>query len=60
MLIIEDSEDDTALLTRELSRGGHDVMFEREDSAEAMDKALDAGKWDLITSDYSLPHFRGN
>jgi len=32
VLIVEDSEDDTALLLRELQRGGYDVSYERVDS----------------------------
>jgi len=56
-LIIEDSEEDTQLLLRELRRGGYDVEAERVETAEAMKSALTQRTWDLILSDYSLPKF---
>ncbi len=57
VLIVEDSEDDTLLLTRELKRGGYEVSFERVDTPEAMSTALEQKTWDVIISDYSMPHF---
>jgi PAS domain S-box-containing protein len=57
LLIIEDSEEDTQLLLRELRRVGYDVEFERVETAEAMQSALTQKTWDLILSDYSLPTF---
>src|SRR5688572_3008849 len=57
VLIIEDSEEDTQLLLRDLRHGGYDVEFERVESAEAMQSALTQRTWDLILSDYSLPTF---
>jgi PAS domain S-box-containing protein/putative nucleotidyltransferase with HDIG domain len=57
ILIIEDSEDDTQLLLRELRRGGYEVEFERVETTEAMQSALTQRIWDLILSDYSLPRF---
>jgi len=36
VLIVEDSEDDTILLLRELRRGGYDPTFKRVDTPEAM------------------------
>ena len=59
VLMIEDSEDDTALLVRELRRGGYDVTHERVDTPAAMGSALNKGKWDLVISDHSMPHFSG-
>ncbi len=59
VLIIEDSEDDTALLVRELRRGGYDVTFERVDSPEALDIAVAKREWDIVICDYSMPHFSG-
>ena len=41
-LIIEDSEDDTQLLLRELRRIGYDIGFERVETAEAMEAMLTA------------------
>jgi len=59
VLIVEDSEDDALLLARELERGGFDPKCERVDTVQAMDRALAAGPWDLIISDFSMPNFRG-
>jgi DNA-binding NtrC family response regulator len=57
VLIVEDSEDDAALLARELKRGGLDVVVERVDHAEAMRTALERGPWDLVVADYTMPRF---
>jgi two-component system, cell cycle sensor histidine kinase and response regulator CckA len=59
VLMIEDSEDDTALLVRELRRGSYDVTHERVDTPAAMSSALNKEKWDLVISDHSMPHFSG-
>jgi PAS domain S-box-containing protein len=57
ILIVEDSEDDAALLLRELRRGGYDPIFERVETADAMRAALGAKTWDVIASDYAMPRF---
>jgi PAS domain S-box-containing protein len=57
ILIVEDSDDDAALIMRELRRGGYDPMFERVDTPAAMKAAIDKQTWDLVISDYSMPHF---
>jgi len=57
VLIIEDSEDDALLLSRELQRGGYDLVSERIDTPEAMKTALDGQSWDVVLSDYSMPRF---
>ncbi|PTY08362.1 hypothetical protein DB347_01915 [Opitutaceae bacterium EW11] len=59
VLIVEDSEDDAKLLIRELSRGGYDVTAKRVETGDDLRAALGAGGWDVILSDYSLPHFSG-
>lgn len=59
-LIVEDSEDDAALIVRELSRGGFDVKHLRVDGATAMKAALESGRWDVVISDYSMPGFSGS
>ncbi len=59
VLVVEDEEQDAALLVRQLERGGFDVSFERVDTAEAMSAALSRRAWDVIVSDYSLPRFSG-
>jgi PAS domain S-box-containing protein len=56
-LIIEDSEDDSQLLLRELQRIGYEVEFERVETDAAMRTMLAEKDWDLILSDYTLPKF---
>jgi two-component system, cell cycle sensor histidine kinase and response regulator CckA len=58
VLIVEDSEDDAALVVRELIRGGFDVSHLRVDSASALLDALES-KWDIVISDHSMPGFSG-
>jgi two-component system, cell cycle sensor histidine kinase and response regulator CckA len=58
LLIIEDSEDDVALLVLLLRQAGYEIKSERVDSAKGVAQAL--GKsWDLVISDHSMPHFSG-
>ncbi|MEW6443171.1 MAG: response regulator [bacterium] len=59
VLIVEDSEDDTLLLLRELRQGGYDPVFERVERASSMKEALERKRWDIIVSDYVLPSFSG-
>jgi signal transduction histidine kinase len=59
VLIVEDSEDDTLLLVRELRRGGYEPVFERIETPESMKVALEKGKWDIVISDFILPGFSG-
>lgn len=56
LLIVEDSESDTALLVRQLSRSGYAVTQRRVDNAQDMGRALQE-PWDLVISDYSVPGF---
>ncbi len=60
-LIVEDSEDDTALLLRALRKGGYDVAGYRVETPLAFGAALDANAraraWDIILSDWSMPQF---
>lgn len=57
LLIIEDSEDDTLLVMRELQRLGYQPIFERVETPEAMKSALQQDTWDIVLSDYFMPHF---
>jgi formate hydrogenlyase transcriptional activator len=59
VLVVEDSEDDTALLLRELKRGGYEVTYQRVDSPSSMGAAITAEHWDVVICDYSMPHFSG-
>jgi PAS domain S-box-containing protein len=57
VLLVEDSEDDALLLLRELRRGSYEPTYERVDTAEAMEAALDERDWDIVISDHSMPAF---
>lgn len=57
VLLVEDSEDDAALIIRELKRNGYEVMLERVDTQKTMEDALDRQEWDVIIADYSMPQF---
>ena len=59
ILNVEDSQDDLALILRYLKRGGYEVYSERVETAEEMQKALDSKDWDIILSDFRMPHFTG-
>jgi two-component system cell cycle sensor histidine kinase/response regulator CckA len=56
-LMVEDSEDDSLLLVRELQRAGYELIWERVDTAGAMHRALDRNSWDIIFADYNMPSF---
>jgi diguanylate cyclase (GGDEF)-like protein/PAS domain S-box-containing protein len=57
LLLVEDSEEDVALLLGELSRGGYAPTYTCVDTPAAMSAALAREPWDIILSDYSMPHF---
>jgi diguanylate cyclase (GGDEF)-like protein/PAS domain S-box-containing protein len=59
LLIVEDSENDAALVLRVLQQGGYEIASERVDSASGLAQALNK-KWDIIISDHSMPQFTGN
>jgi len=57
VLVVEDSEDDTELLLHELRRGGYDTSHTRVETAETMSKELSTRTWDIVISDFTMPHF---
>jgi PAS domain S-box-containing protein len=57
VLIIEDSEDDAQLILRELKQGGYTFSYERVETKPDMQVALSSRQWDIILSDFSMPHF---
>jgi signal transduction histidine kinase len=59
VLHVEDSSDDSALVMRELTRGGFEPTCERVETQIAFKAALRAKEWDVIISDYSLPSYNG-
>jgi CheY-like chemotaxis protein len=58
-LIVEDSEDDTLLIIRELKKGGYNPEYERVETSAAMKKTLHDKQWDIILCDYKMPKFSG-
>jgi len=59
VLMVEESDEETELVIRELRRGGYDVSFERVDTPQAMIATLENRTWDVVICDFSLPHFGG-
>ncbi len=55
ILAIEDNDDDTALMARELIRRGFTPSITRVDDAGQLRAALASGSWDVVISDYSMP-----
>ena len=56
ILLVEDDENDAALVLRHLRKSGYDVHHERVDTGAAMAEAL-TRPWDLVLSDFSMPTF---
>jgi diguanylate cyclase (GGDEF)-like protein len=57
VLLVEDSEDDALLLTRELQRGGYAPETARVSSASELSTALREREWDVIITDHNMPGF---
>jgi CheY-like chemotaxis protein len=57
VVIVEDSENYAPLLLRELRRGGYEPEHQRVRTPEAMKQVLSRSDWDVIDSDYPMPHF---
>lgn len=58
-LLVEDSEDDALLLTRQLQGAGYQLTAERVDTRAALIDALARKRWDIVFSDFSMPTFNG-
>lgn len=56
-LIVEDSEDDAALLVAQLTRAGRNVVHRRVATAARMKDALLEADWDVVISDHVMPGF---
>jgi len=59
VLIIEDSELDSALLLRTLRQSGYELVDKRVETANDLQNALRERQWDCIISDFSMPGFSG-
>ena len=59
LLLVEDNEDDAELILNELRRRGHHPEAVRVESLGAVRQAFEAGRWDCVLSDFSLPTCNG-
>ena len=59
VLLIEDSEDDAALVLRQLRQGGYEPIHQRVQTANDVTRALASQEWDIVISDYAMPQFSG-
>ncbi len=59
ILVVEDSENDAILSIFQIKKGGYDIYYERVETREDMNNALDNKKWDIILSDFKMPSFNG-
>ena len=57
VLIVEDHEDDAALMIRELRRAQFEPEYERVETEQELRDALKKGGWDIVLSDHGLPRF---
>jgi diguanylate cyclase (GGDEF)-like protein len=59
VLIVEDSEDDAALVAHELKRADDQAQIERVETGAGLQAALLRQHWDIVISDYRMPQFNG-
>jgi two-component system, sensor histidine kinase and response regulator len=57
VLIVDDSDEDTFLLVRQLRQAGYEPEYERVETPEDMAAALDRERWDAVLADYAMPRF---
>jgi diguanylate cyclase (GGDEF)-like protein/PAS domain S-box-containing protein len=57
LLIVDDSPDDSELAVAALRRAGYMLRNQRVQDLASMQTALDKGSWDIVLSEYTLPHF---
>ncbi len=58
ILIVDDSAEDAALIVRQIQRE-FSVSYERVETPEEMQAALENGGWQIVISDYVMPKFSG-
>jgi PAS domain S-box-containing protein len=59
LLQIEDNEDDAFLIQRALIKEGYRLVSKRIETKNELSHALDERTWDVVLSDYAMPHFNG-
>ncbi|HQT91782.1 MAG TPA: PAS domain S-box protein, partial [Candidatus Kryptobacter bacterium] len=59
IIVVEDSENDTLLEVRLIERAGYKVKHVRVETKEELEAALKSDEWDVVLSDFTMPHFSG-
>jgi multidomain signaling protein FimX len=57
LLIVDDSPDDTEAAVAAVRKGGYMIKSQRVQDLAGMQVALDKGSWDVVLSEFALPHF---
>lgn len=57
VLLVEDCEDDAALLLRELRKAGYAPEYRRVDNGPDLEAALAEQSWDVVICDHNLPAY---
>jgi multidomain signaling protein FimX len=57
LLIVDDSPDDTEVAVAAVRKGGYMIKSQRVQDLAGMQVALDKGAWDVVLSEFALPHF---
>lgn len=57
LLIVDDSPDDVEVTQTTLRKAGYTLKMQRVQDAAGVQGALAKGEWDVVLSEFSLPHF---
>ncbi len=57
LLIVDDSPDDVEVIQTTLRKAGYTLKMQRVQDAAGVQGALAKGEWDVVLSEFSLPHF---
>jgi len=57
LLLVEDTDDDAALVTRAIRAAGFAPIIQRVETRDDFLRALRAGSWQVVVCDHSLPRF---
>jgi diguanylate cyclase (GGDEF)-like protein len=55
VLIVDDSEDDALLIVRELEKSGYELQYQRVDTRQDVEAALEQRHWQLVIADHTMP-----
>ena len=58
-LIVDDSENDALLEVQELQKGGYEPTYQRVETREEMNSALEQKTWDVVISNFFMAKFAG-